>query len=102
MADNNIKFHERKFLLEKKKVTLEDCKLYIETYHPEKKYWFMDLCLNPHLNEKTQKEELMRWVDIKKKFYEEFFPMEDTMTYRTKLFSDWGDVQPPKSEDADA
>ena len=36
MADGK-KLVERKFLLEKKSIKLEDCKLFIEEYHPEKK-----------------------------------------------------------------
>ena len=92
MAD--IKLVERKFLLEKKSIKLEDCKLFIEEYHPEKKKWFYELCCKPQPvkdkdGKETGEEALLPFLAIKSAFYKEFFPQEDALTQRMKLFSDW-------------
>lgn len=98
MAD--IKLVERKFLLEKKKITLEECKLFIQEYHPEDKAWFYDLCLNPQpVEEGSEKKEILGFAKIKKAFYERYFPQEDTMSHRMKLFADW-DIPAPAPEAA--
>lgn len=88
------KFAERKFLLEKRTVKLEDFKAYIEEYHPEDKAWFYKLCCNEQpLKDKdgieTGENGLLPFLAIKKAFYEKYFPEEDTLSKRMKIFSDW-------------
>lgn len=82
------KFSTRKFLLKKKNVTMEDCKLYIQEFHPEDKEWFYDLCCNTHENEKGKKA-LLPFLTIKSEFYKKYFAEEDKLSKRLKLFADW-------------
>lgn len=82
----------RRFLLDKKNIKLEDCKEYIQEVHPQDKKWFYDLCCKPVEITKADGEKesvLTQWVDIKKKFYDKYFPEESTLTKREKLFADW-------------
>ena len=84
---------ERKFLLEKKSVKLEDCKEYIEECHPEDKAWFYALCCEEQPLEKngeqTGEKGLLPFLTIKIKFYERYFPQETALSTRMKLFRDW-------------
>lgn len=101
MADGK-KLIERKFLLEKKSIKLEDCKLYVEEYHPEDKKWFYDLCCKEYPvmkdNQPTGETALLSFLSIKSKFYEKYFPQEGTLSARMKLFADW-DI--PADEEAE-
>ena len=87
------KILERKFLFEKKSVKLEDCKEYIEAFHPEDKEWFYKLCCKPQPLEKngepTDEKGLLPFLTIKSKFYEKYFPQETALSTRMKLFRDW-------------
>lgn len=87
MADKTPKnLLEKKFLLEKKTITLEDCILYVGEYHPEDKKWFKDLCMTP------VEGNVPSFMAIKKDFYTKYFPQEETLSHRQKLFSAlWGD-----------
>lgn len=91
MADGK-KLVERKFLLEKKSITLEDCKLYIEEFYPNDKKWFYELCINEQpLKEEDPNSEkgILSFLAIKSRFYKKYFKQEDTLTQRMKLFADW-------------
>lgn len=92
MADGK-KLIERKFLLEKKNIKLEDMKLYIEEYAKDEMKWFYDICVNEQPLEKDGKETgekgVLPFLTIKKKFYDKFFPQDDERSKRMKLFSDW-------------
>lgn len=91
MADGK-KLIERKFLLEKKSIKLEDCKLYVEEYHPEDKKWFYDLCVTEQPLKKDApdgEKGILSFLAIKSRFYEKYFPQEDALTQRMKLFADW-------------
>lgn len=87
---------ERKFLLEKKSITLADCKAYVEEYHPEDKKWFYDLCMTQN----PDTEHLISYLKIKQKFYEKYFKKAEEMSARAKLFADWGfdDEAEPKKD----
>ena len=82
MADTLL---EKKFLLDKKHITIEDCILYIEQYRPDKKQWFYDKCIT----ERTESGKPLSWITIRKQFYDEIFPDFGEMTKRMKLFSAW-------------
>ena len=76
---------ERKFLLEKKGITLEDCKAYVEEFYPDDKQWFYDLCMK-----RNETGRLVSFLYIKKNFYTRYFPKAEEMSARAKLFADWG------------
>lgn len=91
MADGK-KLIERKFLIEKKAIKLEDMKLYVEEYHPKDMKWFYNLCLTeqPIKEEEPNGEKgILSFLAIKSRFYKKYFPQEDALTQRMKLFSDW-------------
>lgn len=100
MADGK-KIVERKFLLEKKNIKMEDMKLYIEEYAPAEKKWFYELCVKPAPvmkdGQPTGETALRSFLSIKSEFYKKFFPQEDTLSQRMKLFADW-DI--PEDEEA--
>lgn len=85
---------ERKFLLEKKGITLEDCKAYIQEFYPGDKQWFYDLCMTPN----NETGHLVSFLHIKKEFYKKYFPKAKEMSSRAKLFADWG-VENKKGEE---
>lgn len=76
---------QRKFLLEKKSITLADCKAYVEEFHPKDKKWFYDICMA--VNPDT--ERLVSFLKIKQKFYDRYFKKAEEMSARAKLFADW-------------
>lgn len=91
MADGK-KLIERKFLIEKKAIKLEDMKLYVEEYHPEDKKWFYNLCLTeqPLKEEEPNGEKgILPFLSIKSRFYKKYFPQEDALSARMKIFADW-------------
>ena len=94
----------KKFLLDKKSITLEDCMMYVETYKPEDKSWFYHYCVDevPVLDDKKQpvmvkdedgnevaKKEVRPFLIIKKEFYKRYFPASGELSKRMKLFADW-------------
>lgn len=91
MADGK-KLIERKFLIEKKAIKLEDMKLYVEEYHPQDMKWFYNLCLTEQPikeDEPNGEKGILSFLAIKSRFYKQYFPQEDALTQRMKLFSDW-------------
>ena len=86
---------ERKFLLDRKNIVLEDMKAYIEEFQPNDKQWFFDLCVGlvDELDKEkkpTGKKVPRSFLSIKKAFYDKYFPNTNTISKRVKLFSDWG------------
>lgn len=94
----------KKFLLDKKGITLEDCMMYVETYKPEDKSWFYHLCVDEvpvkdkEGNEikvkdkdgnEVVKTDVRPFLVIKKEFYEKYFPASGELSKRMKMFADW-------------
>lgn len=101
MADGK-KLIERKFLIEKKAIKLEDMKLYVEEYHPQDMKWFYNLCLTEQPikeDEPNGEKGILSFLAIKSRFYKKYFQQEDALTQRMKLFSDW-DI--PSDEETEA
>jgi hypothetical protein len=84
MEAKGISMMNKMFLTQKRSITLENCKDYIQEFFPDDKKWFYDLCMTT-----DEEGNLTPFVDIKKKFYEKYFPNEETLTKRQKLFADW-------------
>ena len=74
-----------KILHDRKSVTMEDCKRYIEEYKPDDRQWFYDLCMKP---DKATKK-LIPWLKIKQKFYQKYFPSPTALSRRMELFAGW-------------
>ena len=83
---------EKKFLLEKKSIKMEDCIMFIEQFHADDKSWFYHLCTDEvettDKNGNTSKG-VRPWLSVKKAFYEKYFPSTGELSRRMKLFADW-------------
>ena len=82
----------RKFLIDKKSIKMEDCIMYIEQFKPDDKTWFYNLCTKEQeWKDKTGTVQtgLLPWVEIKKKFYDKYFPATGELSRRMKLFTGW-------------
>lgn len=84
----------KKFLMDKKGITLEDCMMYVEEYHPEDKGWFFHIATDiVDLTDKdgnpTGKKGVRPFLTIKKKIYERYFSDSSELSARMKMFSHW-------------
>ncbi len=87
MADNNGLL-ARKFLVDKKSIKMEDCIMYIEQFKPEDKSWFFHLSTD-EVEQQDGKKAVRPWVEIKKEFYNKYFPASGELSKRMKLFAGW-------------
>ena len=94
MAEKNTLL-AKKFLQNKKSITLEDCMMYVEEYKPEDKKWFYHLCIDEvpvkdKDGNETGENAVRPFLTIKKAFYDKYFPASGELSKRMKLFADWG------------
>lgn len=80
---------KNQFIQKKKEITLEDCVKYIEIFAPDDKQWFYDLCCRTQ-TEADGSSVPKKWVDIKKDFYNKYFPKSTELSKRQKVMAHWG------------
>ena len=88
MDKQGLNLARKKFLTDKKRITLEDCRDYVAEFYEEDKVWFYNLCMD-EITDVNGTKRLRHFPEIKKQFYERYFKEEDTLTKRQLLFVDW-------------
>lgn len=82
----------KKFMLSKRAITMEDCMMYIEQYHPDDKSWFFHLCTDEvEQTDKTGKTFIgvKPWGAVKAEFYKRYFPATAELSRRMKMLASW-------------
>lgn len=92
MAEQNKvrELMEKKFRDQKKLITFEDCKEYIETFHPEDKGWFFKIATELIDDPKDSSKKIVRpFFAVKKEVYERYFKDNGERARRLAMLASW-------------